>query len=69
MQGKMIGDYVVANFDKIDLNKDGKISYAMMKGEEGNVEAEYRTQYGVEDLRLKIRYIHHSHEREKVICV
>ena len=49
MQGKMIGDYVVANFDKIDLNKDGKISYAMMKGEEGNVEAEYRTQYGVED--------------------
>ena len=49
MQGKMIGDYVLANFDKIDLNKDGKISYAMFKGEEGNVEAIYRTQFGVED--------------------
>ena len=49
MQGKMIGDYVLANYDKLDLNKDGKISYAMFKGEEGNAEAIYRTQYGVED--------------------
>jgi len=49
MQGKMIGEYVLANFDKIDLNKDGKISYAMFKGEEGNAEAIYRTQFGVED--------------------
>ena len=49
MQGKMVGDYVLANFDKLDLNKDGKISYAMFKGEEGNAEAIYRTQYGVED--------------------
>ena len=49
MQGKMIGEYVLANFDAIDLNKDGKISYAMMKGDEANVEAIFRTQYGVED--------------------
>ena len=49
MQGKMIGEYVLANFDKLDLNKDGKISYAMFKGEEGNAEAIYRTQFGVED--------------------
>ena len=49
MQGKMIGDYVVANYDDIDLNGDGVISYAMMKGDEANVEAIYRTQYGVED--------------------
>ena len=49
MQGKMIGEYVLANFDKLDLNKDGKISYAMFKGEEGNAEAIFRTQYGVED--------------------
>jgi methyl-galactoside transport system substrate-binding protein len=49
MQGKMIGDYVLANFDTIDLNKDGKISYAMFKGEEGNAEAIFRTQYGQED--------------------
>ena len=49
MQGKMIGDYVVANYEAIDLNGDGVISYAMMKGDEANVEAIYRTQYGVED--------------------
>ena len=49
MQGKMIGEYILANFDAIDLNKDGKISYAMMKGDEANVEAIFRTQYGVED--------------------
>ena len=39
MQGKMVGDYVLANFDTVDLNKDGKITYAMFKGEEGNAEA------------------------------
>ena len=49
MQGKMIGDYVLANYDTLDLNKDGKISYAMFKGEEGNAEAIARTQFGVED--------------------
>ena len=49
MQGKMIGDYILAHYDEIDLNKDGKISYAMMKGDEANVEAIYRTQYSVED--------------------
>ena len=49
MQGKMIGDYLVANFDTVDLNGDGIIQYAMMKGQEGNVEAEFRTQFSVED--------------------
>ena len=49
MQGKMVGQYVVDNFDAIDLNGDGKISYAMFMGQLGNVEAIYRTQYGVED--------------------
>ena len=49
MQGKMVGDYVLANYDAIDINGDGTISYAMMKGDEANVEAIYRTQYGVED--------------------
>ena len=49
MQGKMVGDYVLANYDTIDLNGDGAISYAMFKGQEGNVEAVFRTQYGVED--------------------
>ena len=49
MQGKMIGEYLVEHFDDVDLNKDGKISYAMMKGDEANVEAVFRTQYAVED--------------------
>lgn len=49
MQGEMVGQYVVDNFDKLDLNGDGKISYVMFKGEQGNAEAEARTQYAVED--------------------
>lgn len=49
LQGKMIGDYVLANYDAVDLNGDGQISYAMFMGEKGNAEAIYRTQYGVED--------------------
>ena len=52
MQGKMIGEYAVANFDTIDVNGDGAISYAMFKGDEANVEAIYRTQYGLEDANI-----------------
>ena len=33
----------------MDLNGDGVISYVMFKGQEGNAEAEARTQFGVED--------------------
>lgn len=49
MQGKMIGDFLTANYDAVDLNGDGVIQYAMFMGQLGNVEAIYRTQYGVED--------------------
>ena len=49
MQGEMIGNYLVENYDKVDLNGDGKISYVMFKGQEANAEAEARTQFGVED--------------------
>ena len=49
MQGDMIGKYIVENFGKLDLNGDGKISYVMFKGQEGNLEAIARTKYGVED--------------------
>ena len=52
MQGKMVGEYLVANYDTVDLNGDGVISYALMKGDEANVEAIYRSQYGVEDANL-----------------
>lgn len=49
MQGEMIAKYLIDNYDKTDLNGDGKISYVMFKGQEGNAEAEYRTKYSVED--------------------
>ena len=49
MQGKLVGDYLLANYDAVDLNGDGVISYVMFKGQEGNAEAEARTQFGVED--------------------
>ena len=49
MQGEMIADYLIENYDAVDLNGDGKISYVMFKGQEGNAEAEYRTQFSVED--------------------
>ena len=49
IQGKMIGEYLVANYDKLDINGDGKISYVMLKGQQGNAEAEARTKYAVED--------------------
>lgn len=49
MQGEMVGKYLLENYDAVDLNGDGKISYVMFKGQEGNMEAIARTQYGVED--------------------
>ncbi len=52
LQGKMVGDYLIKNFDEVDLNGDGKISYAMFMGELGNAEAIFRTQYGVEDANV-----------------
>lgn len=49
LQGEMIADYLIANYDAIDLNGDGEISYVMFKGQEGNMEAIARTQYSVEE--------------------
>lgn len=49
MQGEMIGNYLLENYDTLDLNKDGTISYVMFKGQEGNAEADARTKYGQED--------------------
>ncbi len=49
MQGEMIGKYLLENYDAVDLNGDGVISYVMFKGQEGNAEAEARTQFAVED--------------------
>ena len=49
MQGELIGNYVKDNFSKVDLNGDGKISYCLFKGQQGNTEAEARTRYSIED--------------------
>ncbi len=48
MQGEIIGSFVVENFDKIDLNGDGKISYTLFKGEQGNAESDARTRLSVQ---------------------
>ena len=48
IQGEMIGNYLVENYDKLDINGDGVISYVMFKGQQGNLEAESRTKLAVE---------------------
>ena len=52
MQGELIGQYLVENFEEVDLNGDGKISYAMFKGDNADVSAIFRTRYSVEDANL-----------------
>lgn len=49
MQGELVGEFVLANFDALDLNKDGEISYLMLKGDDANQEAIARTKYGQEE--------------------
>lgn len=49
MQGELIGNYVLSNFSSIDINGDGKISYCLFKGQQGNAEAEARTKYAVSE--------------------
>ncbi len=55
MQGEMIAEHIKANFNKIDLNGDGRISYVLFKGQQGNLEAEARTRYAVEDCNRKLK--------------
>ncbi len=54
LQGDMIGDYLVKNYEAVDLNGDGEISYVMFMGEKGNNEAIYRTEYSVENANKKL---------------
>lgn len=55
MQGELIGEYLVKNYSAADLNGDGKISYVLFKGQQGNAEAEARTKYAVEDANAILK--------------
>ena len=55
LQGDMIGDYLLKNYEKTDLNGDGVISYMLFMGEKGNSEAIYRTRYSVENANTKLQ--------------
>lgn len=48
------GEMIAGLDDKGDLNGDGKVSYIMIMGDAGNVDAEQRTQYSVETLQKSI---------------
>ena len=60
LQGQMIAEFLSENYDAVDLNGDGKISYVMFKGQEGNNEAEFRTQYSVEDANTLLAEAGHG---------
>ncbi len=49
LQGELIGNHLTANYSSFDINGDGKISYVMFKGQQGNLEAEARTKHAVEE--------------------
>ncbi len=47
LQGQMIGEYLAENYSAYDINGDGRISYVLFKGQQGNAEAEARTKHSV----------------------
>lgn len=55
LQGELIGEYVLSHYDTLDLNGDGKISYVLFKGQEGNLEAIARTRFAVEDCNTLLK--------------
>lgn len=48
------GEIIAELENKGDINGDGKVSYLMIMGDAGNVDAEQRTQYSVETLEKTI---------------
>ena len=55
LQGEMIGEYLMEHYEALDRNRDGKISYILFKGEEGNNEAIYRTEYSVSEANAMLK--------------
>jgi len=47
IQGEMIADYVLKNYDKVDRKKDGYIDYIMITGNMSAEGAQARTRYSV----------------------
>lgn len=52
IQGELIAKQWKAN-SALDLNKDGKIQYVLLKGEPGHPDAEARTKYVIEKLNAQ----------------
>ena len=52
IQGDLIAKQWKAN-PALDLNKDGKIQFVLLKGEPGHPDAEARTKYVIEELNAK----------------
>lgn len=52
--GVFQGEMIAGLDNKGDLDGDGKVSYLMIMGDAGNVDAEQRTQYSVETLQKTI---------------
>lgn len=50
IQGKIISDVYRKDPDSIDRNKDGKIQYVMLEGEQGHQDALLRTEYSIKYL-------------------
>lgn len=67
LQGEMIAEYLTENYDTVDLNGDGRISYVMFKGQDGNNEAEFRTQYSVEDANKLLAEAGHGSADEPAL--
>jgi ABC-type sugar transport system, periplasmic component len=49
LEGQLLVDYWKAH-PEMDLNKDGKMQYVMLKGEPGHQDAELRTQYSIKAI-------------------
>ena len=49
MQGELIATHLLSDYERYDINGDGRISYVLFKGQQGNAEAEARTKWAVED--------------------
>lgn len=50
LQGKTAGKYLVDNYEAVDYNSDGKISYVLYRGEEDSEDARHRTEYCIEEI-------------------